>query len=118
MTIHKRAEELFGADHVFRAGTIATIAEKTAFGYVKLYAEKRGLTLRHAEQLRLARGCSGVKRTTGQHPGGLMIVPKGRDVHEFTPIQRPANDRLRRITTHFSTDHPRLSAQAGPSGPR
>ncbi len=100
--IHKYAEELFGSDHVFRAGTIATIAEKTAFGFVKAYSQAKGLTLRYAEQARLARGCSGVKRTTGQHPGGLMIVPRGRNVHEFTPVQRPANDRSSSIvTTHF-----------------
>lgn len=101
-TIHKYTEVIFGEKQVFRAGTISTIADKTAFGFVKTYLDERQMTRRPAEMNRLSIGCSGVKRTTGQHPGGVMIIPKGRDVHEFTPINYPANDRSGgTITTHF-----------------
>ncbi|OAA30955.1 DNA polymerase III PolC [Kosmotoga arenicorallina S304] len=100
---HAYLEKLFGRDHVYRAGTISTVAERTAYGFVRAYMEKTGKRLRGAEMDRLAAGITGVKRTTGQHPGGLMIVPKDRDVHEFTPVQYPANDtRSRTRTTHFA----------------
>ncbi len=99
---HQFVEDLFGKDHVFRAGTISTIGEKTAFGFVKKFEEEAGLRLRRAEIDRLVRGITGVKRTTGQHPGGLMIVPGHMDVHQFTPLQRPADDvRSEVTTTHF-----------------
>jgi len=100
--IHQYTEELFGRDFVFRAGTISTIARQTAFGFVKGYIESNNLKLNNAELNRLVKGCTGVRRTTGQHPGGLMIIPQHLDVHDFTPIQHPANDQKTGIrTTHF-----------------
>lgn len=99
---HQYVEELFGKENVFRAGTISTIAERTAYGFVARYAEDKNVQLKNSEINRLVRGIAGVRRTTGQHPGGLIVVPRDHDIHEFTPLQHPAENKDSGvITTHF-----------------
>ncbi|NLO09266.1 MAG: PolC-type DNA polymerase III, partial [Clostridiales bacterium] len=106
---HDYTEQIFGEGHTFRAGTIGTLADKTAFGFVKNYYEERGVHKRNVEIDRLIEGLVGVRRTTGQHPGGIVVLPHGEDIYSFTPVQRPANDmKTKTITTHFdyhSIDH-------------
>ncbi len=106
---HKYTEVIFGAGQTFRAGTIGTLADKTAFGYVKNYFEERGIHKRTSEINRITMGCTGIRRSTGQHPGGIVVLPIGQDINSFTPVQHPANDMTTdTVTTHFdyhSIDH-------------
>ena len=106
---HAYTEELFGKGHTFRAGTLSALQDKTVYGFVKKYAENKGIQLRKAEINRLIEGCTGVKRSTGQHPGGIVVLPHGEEIFSFTPVQYPANDAGKGIiTTHFdyhSIDH-------------
>ncbi len=99
---HKYTEVIFGSGQTYRAGTIATLADKTAFGYVKNYYEERGSRKRTCEINRIVGGCTGIRRSTGQHPGGIIVLPMGEDINSFTPVQHPANDMTTDIvTTHF-----------------
>ena len=106
---HAYTEVIFGKGQTYRAGTIGTLADKTAFGYIKNYYEERGVHKRNCEVSRIVQGCVGVRRTTGQHPGGIIVLPKGEEIDSFTPVQHPANDMSTNIiTTHFdyhSIDH-------------